>query len=79
MGRGGRRKLAVAVILLAGLGAWFGVSRWSYHHPAAFHDCRMLAALCPSGDAVWVPNGYSVPLYGKCACAATLRVGVGTR
>jgi hypothetical protein len=77
------RRLTIRLLLLALFAAsiWgtAAVRSWSYQHPSVFHDCRMLAALCPSRTAAWIPNGGSVPLYGKCACTATLHVGVTTR
>lgn len=73
-----RRVVAVLLIAVAVV-VWRAADSWSYHHPAVTHDCRMLASLCLSHYAEWVPNGGSVPLYGKCACAATLTVHGGTR
>ena len=72
-------RVIVLAVLAAGVAAWLAGSSWSYHHPWALHDCRMLASLCASHYAEWVPNGGSVPLYGKCACAATLTVHGGSR
>lgn len=68
---------AVAMIAVLGF-LFFKPHGYSWNHPWVIHDCRMLANLCPSHDAVWAPPGgeaYSV--YGACACAATVHAVVG--
>ena len=77
----GNRVKAFFFLLLVGACVWVyngPFENWSENHPSVFHNCHMKAVLCQSGTAAWISNGYSVPLYGKCACTASLHVGINS-
>lgn len=69
--------LTVAVL---SVGGWllFKPNGYSYNHPWVFHDCRLMASICPSHRADWAPpGGGAYDVYGACACAAGVHAVVG--
>jgi len=79
----GKKRGAIVFLVLLGAGFFqFGpFSSYSYDHPKLWHDCRMMADICPSGQAEWLPPGGGNPgsIYAACACDAGVTVGVHAR
>jgi hypothetical protein len=79
VGQAVMRKFAGLILVLVVFCGWNAWNSWSYHHPGVTHNCRMLAADCPSHYAVWGPGQPDSPLYVECVCAATLTIHGSTR